>query len=971
VDYGVVIAASPWHDRHAGAIATHAPARQRRGAAVGTEQQAKRWSRRRRRLLSVAITSFLTLGTGVTYFTTAPSASADPIERCTRTTGAIVAVDFGHWDGPVVRGCDTTPTTGYELLQSGGFSTVGTEHDGPAFVCRIGNSSFDKGKQYPTPAEEDCRLTPQATAYWSYWTASPGQRKWTYSPLGAMSRTLKPGDVDAWVFGGTDVGGTSGRPTFTPDEVRAEGGDPPDPGDPPAPSVPAGSVDVPAAARWLTERLTNGQRVVPEGDTAPNYLATTEVAWALAAVDSEIPAARRVADFLGRPEHTDAYAYPAGKDQAPDTTAAARLALVAEATGGNPRAFGGHDLLGDLMANVCTSGADAPQPVPGCATKGDFRTTGQTEGQTLAVIALLNGGVKPPADAVTRLAQLQCDDGGFPSFLIADGQVCESEAGTTALVALALQAAGGHTAVVTKARSSLKKAQFPTGAWPAASYSVPGSAMATGWVAQTLRALGDRAHANAGVSWLSRQQLPGGGFAFEEGTADPLLYATTAAVIAGAKSDLVSLTTKEPVPPITNPPTNPPTTPPGEGPDLKKGSAYLADHKRLVKGRYYESSPGFAEFGLTIDGAYALAATGHDNTALRNIVDFVDNGGKDATGRGLHDWTKIGTKHAGGGFIGKAAVLAQSVGRDPRDFGGQNLISALAGSVCSAPVPAEPRKCAAKGNYTYATSVFSQSLGVIAQVRAGEKTAAAEPVAYLKSLQDSATGAWPSLIGERSEMEVDSTAMAAMALDLLPDSESQEAVDKALVWLAGRQLSDGGFPGASGNSVNSAALAVQGLSLDGTKYAGHIAKARKFLASQQNKDGGFNVAKGGQPGSDVRASAQAVGGATGISFGVLTRDLSGTTPGPLPSTPQPGPSTPVIITPGEDTGGSTATGGSGSAGGSYSAGGSTSGTGGGGTLASTGSQVTGLAVAAVLLVLGGWGTVLAARRRRETTGGQA
>lgn len=936
---------------------------------MGIEQQARRPERAGQRLLSLVTAALLAIGAAVAFLTVAPPAQADPVTKCTRTKGAIVAVDFGKWGGPVVRGCDTTPTTGYELLHAGGFTTEGTGHDGPAFICRIGNRSFDSGTRYPTPAEEDCVLTPQATAYWSYWIASPGQKKWSYSPLGAMSRTLKPGDVDAWVFGGTDIGGTKGSPSFTPDDVRADGGDPPDPSDPAAPNVPPGSVDLPAATRWLTERLTNGQRVVDEGATTPNYLATTEVAYALASLEDGNPAARRIAGFLGRPEHTDAYAYPAGKDEAPDATAAARLALVAEATGKDPRDFGGHDLLGDLLANVCLSGADAPQPVPGCGTKGDFRTTGQTEGQTLAVIALLSGGVKPPSESVTRLAQLQCDDGGFPSFLILDGQVCESEAGSTALVALALKEAGGHTPAVTRARSSLKKAQFRTGAWPAASYSVPGSAYATGWVAQTLRALGDRAHASAAVSWLSRQQLPGGGFAFEEGTTDPLLYATTSAVIAGAKSDLVSLTAKEPAPPTTppttpptNPPTTPPTTPPaGEGPDLRKGSAYLADHKHLVQGRYYEGSPRFADYGMTIDGAYALAATGHDNATLRNIVDFLDKGGKDASGRGVHDWTKVGTKYAGGGFIGKAAVLAESVGRDPRDFGGQDLISALAEGVCSAATPAEPRKCAGKGNYTYATSVFSQSLGIIAQVRAGETAAAADPVTYLKSLRDPATGAWPSLIGEKSDIEVDSTAMAAMSMDLLPDADSQASVDRALVWLADQQLPDGGFPGASGNSVNSAALAVQGLSLDGGKYADEIKKARKFLASQQNKDGGFNVVKGGQPGSDVRASAQAVGGATGISFGVLTRDMSATTPEPVPSiSGQPSTSTPVIITPGEETGGSGSTGGQSSAE-----------TGNGGNLAATGSQVTVLAVAALLLVLAGWGATHAARRRRETAGGQA
>lgn len=221
------------------------------------------------------------------------------------------------------------------------------------------------------------------------------------------------------------------------------------------------------------------------------------------------------------------------------------------------------------------------------------------------------------------------------------------------------------------------------------------------------------------------------------------------------------------------------------------------------------------------------------------------------------------------------------MGRDPRDFGGQDLIAALAQGICTAKNDT-PKQCAAKGNYVFATSVFSQSLGVIAQVRAGETAAAAEPIAYLKSLQDP-SGAWPSLIGEASQAEVDSTAMAAMALDLLPDAASQAAVDKAVAWLATQQKDDGGFPGASGNSVNSAALAVQGMSLDATRYADRIAKARRFLVSQQNGDGGFTIAKGGQPGSDVRASAQAVGGATGISFGLLTRDLSGTTPSPSPA----------------------------------------------------------------------------------------
>ncbi|MER6253229.1 prenyltransferase/squalene oxidase repeat-containing protein [Streptomyces sp. NPDC001584] len=928
---------------------------------MGTEQQAERQSGTRRRLLSLVTAAFLTLGAGVAFLTVPSSANADPIEQCTATTGAVVAVDFGPFGGKVERGCDTTPTTGYELLHTGGFTTEGTVHDGPAFICRIGKGSFNSGTQYPRPDKEECVLTPQATAYWSYWTASPGQRKWSYSQLGAMARTPKTGDVEAWVYGGTDIAGTKGKPSFSPDDIR--GFTTPDPTVPTAPpKVPAGSVDVPAATRWVTGILAEGERVVDEGSTAPNHFLTTEAVFALTAADRKSPVAKKIADFLATSAQTDAYAYPAGKDGIPEAVAAARLALVAEATGKDPRAFGGHDLLGDLVKYACPRDIGEGETIEGCFTKGDFRTTGQADAQAMAVIALVNAGVAPPAGSVARLTALQCEDGGFTSVLIRPGtEGCESEAGATGLITLALERAGGHEAVLQKARGYLKRSQLATGAWPAVHYETTGNPTATAWAAQALRALGDEAFADAGVSWLSGHQLGKGGFGFDQDDTESRVYPTATAALAGAGSDLAAVTAK---------PAEPPTTPPaGQGPDAKKGVAYLTAPSRLIQGRFYESQPGtgFADYGLTIDGAYALAATGENNAALRNIVDFMDKGGKDGKNRGIHEWTLVGTKYANGGSIGKAAVLAEAVGRDPRNFGGQDLIAALAKITCRAKTSTR-QECAAKGNYAYATSVFKQSLGVMAQVRAGEKTAAAEPAAYLKSLQ-TPSGAWVSLIGEPSGPEVDSTAMAAMTVDLLPDADSQAAVDKALAWLAAQQEPDGGFPGASGNSVNSAALAIQGLSLDAPKYGAQIAKARTFLVSQQNGDGGFDVAKGGQPGSDLRASTQAVGGATGISFGLLTRDLSGTTPEPVPSTSggtaggtsgrtsggtSGGNGSPVIVTPGESDGGAGSVGGSGS---------------GGGPLASTGAQVGTLAAAALVLTVGGWGITRAAKRRRRTGSG--
>ncbi|MFI9192310.1 prenyltransferase/squalene oxidase repeat-containing protein [Streptomyces californicus] len=930
---------------------------------MGTAQQQDRHVGKKR-LLSLISAAAVTFAASVAFVTGTGPAAADPVDRCTSTRGAIVAVDFGPFGGGVVRGCDTTPTTGYDLLHEGGFTTEGTQHDGDGFICRIGTSAFNSGKRYPTPATEDCVLTPQASSYWSYWIASPDEETWSYSPLGAMSRKPKAGDVDAWVFGATDIGGSTGRPSFTPDEVRASGGATPTPTDgSTGPGVPAGKIDVPAAGRWVSAQLRDGTAVVDEGSESPNDLLTTEALYALAAANGKGAALDKVAAHLTT--RVVPYAYPNGTDVAPDATAAARLALAAVITGRDPHDVGGRDLLGDLVKHVCPAGPDAGSPTPGCTGKGDFHGATNTDGQALSVLALLRGAVEPPAATVTRLAQQACPNGSVSSTFIRPGENCTGDPMSTALVAPVLKAVGGHDAAVTKARTYLRKAQSETGAFLAYEGAPAASVTTTAYAAQALRALGETKAADAAVAWLSREQLDGGGFGFDAGDTEPALYATVPAVLAGAGVDLVTLVAKDPEP--SRPPTTPapPATgsatprptprPPGAGPDLKKGVAFLTRPSNLLQGRYYDDGTrkGRAEFGMTIDGAYALAATGHDDNALRTIVDFLADGGKDGTGRTVHDWSGIGTKYAQGGRIGKAALLAQAVERDPRDFGGRDLIAAVTDAVCEKPSTAPDKSCPAEGAYTYSPSVFAQSLGILAQVRAGEEKAAEAPIAYLAGLQHD-SGAWPSLIPSTGDSDVDSTAMAAMTLDLVPGDAHAPAVDKALAWIAGRQLADGGFPGASGNSVNSAGLAVQGLSLDAEKYDAQITKALKFLTSQQNKDGGFNVAKNGQRGSDIRASAQAVGGATGISFGVLSRSLEGTTPNPVPSS-----SAPVIVTPGEN-GGS----------GIVNADGPGGGGGDGGSLASTGVQALALAAAAAVLVLAGRLAVVAARDRRTAAGGQ-
>lgn len=907
-------------------------------------------TRRRPAPATAALSAFLVATAACfAFLSTAPPAAADPLGDCTGSKGAIVAVDFKPFGGKVERGCDTTPTTGYELLHDAGFTTTGTQHDGPAFVCRIGFGTFDSGTQHPTPDRESCALTPQATAYWSYWTASPGQDDWTYSQYGAMDRRLKDGDVDAWVYGGTDIGGTSGRPAFTPDDVRAGGATPPDPGG--EPTGAPGTVDVSTAATWLKGRLTDGERVVEDGAESPNYPLTVETGYALAAADGKGSSLDKVKSFLAH--HVDDYVAPDGDHGAPATAAAARLALLAESTEGDPRAFGGRDLLADLTAHTCAAAA----PADGCTARGDFQGIGYADEQARAVVALVRAGEKAPAEAVDRLTQVQCKDGGVTSILIQPGENCDGDAATTGLVALALNKAGGHSAAVAKAREYLLKNQRDDGAFPGYTGSDTGDVIATSYAAQALRALGRTQRANAAEGWLSRTQLDDGGFGLDRAATDSTLYATPVAVLAGARTDLTALTTKkdEPTtPPTTGNPTPEPSHTPGPGPDLKKGVAYLTGASRLAQGRYYPAGTGSvrADFGLTIDGAYALAATGLNNSKLRGIVDFLDRGGKDGEGRTVGDWTGIGTQYAGGGSIGKTALLAEAVGRDPHHFAGHDLIAALDKAVCAAPSTAPDRSCAAKGAYTYAPSVFSQALAVMAQLRAGDAAGARSPITYLESLQQD-NGAWPSLIPPTGDSDVDSTAIAAMVLDLAGGDQADKAVDKALKWLAAEQLGDGGFPGAAGDSVNSAALAVQGLSLAKPKYADKISRALKFLASQQNPDGGFNVAEEGRRGSDLRASTQAVGGATGISFGALKRSLDGTSARPTPADSGGG-GAPDIVTPGDTPDGGASD--------IVDAEGGRRGV----ALASTGVQVGALAGIALLLTVAGWRTVVVARRRAGT-----
>lgn len=106
--------------------------------------------------------------------------------------GLVVLFD----EGDVLTECVTfeEEITGYELLERAGLSVVIKDYGGGLgfAVCKI----EDLGCDYPA---KNCFCRGDDIS-WRYWYWEDGG--WVYSGLGASSRTVEDGDVDAWVWSG-------------------------------------------------------------------------------------------------------------------------------------------------------------------------------------------------------------------------------------------------------------------------------------------------------------------------------------------------------------------------------------------------------------------------------------------------------------------------------------------------------------------------------------------------------------------------------------------------------------------------------------------------------------------------------------------------------------------------------------------------------------------------------------------------
>ena len=101
-----------------------------------------------------------------------------------------------HGDGRVTTRCvpfAEDSISGLTLLQRSGLSLEVSGGAGGATVCSI------EGEGCPA-ADCFCQCKGTPCIYWNYFYRAQGG-PWTYAALGAMGRTVQPGDVDGWVWG--------------------------------------------------------------------------------------------------------------------------------------------------------------------------------------------------------------------------------------------------------------------------------------------------------------------------------------------------------------------------------------------------------------------------------------------------------------------------------------------------------------------------------------------------------------------------------------------------------------------------------------------------------------------------------------------------------------------------------------------------------------------------------------------------
>ncbi len=282
---------------------------------------------------------------------------------------------------------------------------------------------------------------------------------------------------------------------------------------------------------------------------------------------------------------------------------------------------------------------------------------------------------------------------------------------------------------------------------------------------------------------------------------------------------------------------------PYDGKPGRAGAAWLVGE--LTDGLVHNEQYDFDDVGLSIDVALGIHATGRRPHVVKTLAN--------AVAHRVGSYTTFAPS-VYAGPTAKAAVLAQSTGRNPRAFGGLDLIAQLEGLVSSAaPIagrvedaydPADPFG----GDFA---NVIGQAYAAQALALAGSGKASAVRNFLLeqqcakgyfrqyfttdKTRADQSCSGAPA--AERGA-SVDATALAVVALQDVKGSAAKAAVKRAVAWLVDRQRADGALSDTGKKSgaynTNSTGLAGWAIAIGGNaKQKAAVKKAAVWVRALQ------------------------------------------------------------------------------------------------------------------------------------------
>jgi hypothetical protein len=271
------------------------------------------------------------------------------------------------------------------------------------------------------------------------------------------------------------------------------------------------------AVTWLKgQQQADGGYLGFSGKEDPG--ATADIALALAAAGTDPATVSHGGPSMTEYLSTSAAAYGT------TVAGASKLTLAVVATGLDPRAFGGQNLVQTILAHL--------DPKTGLLDPQQYV-------HAYAMLALSAARQTVPTAAVTALEQHQAADGGWAF----TGEVAagKSDSNTTAIAVQALVASGhGSSSTIPAAMKYLAGLQDGTGLYasqPAAGTPLLGDANSTALVIQTLLATGeavDSAAVSKPLAALDKMQNSSGALFYQQGTPADNLLATEQALPAFA-----------------------------------------------------------------------------------------------------------------------------------------------------------------------------------------------------------------------------------------------------------------------------------------------------------------------------------------------------------------------------------------------------------------------------------------------------